>query len=173
MKMGDGYVPGSDLIEWGSGSTGWLYKYQMRGIETEISGGELQLEYKGRAIDITTEFSVVRGKDKTNNEYVGYMPADKIGILISTKSTNDFSGSIRLSRVLDQNRLSEFETMTPGYSLVDIFGSYSFGSNSGSHRIVFQLNNLLDETYYNHLSKIKSITPETGRSLGVQYRYLF
>ena len=101
------------------------------------------------------------------------MPADKIGILISTKSTNDFSGSIRLSRVLDQNRLSEFETMTPGYSLVDIFGSYSFSSNSGSHRIVFQLNNLFDETYYNHLSKIKSIMPETGRSMGVQYRYLF
>ena len=61
MKMGDGYVPGSDWIEWGSGSTGWLYKYQMRGIETEISGGELQLGYKGRAIDVTTEFSVVRG----------------------------------------------------------------------------------------------------------------
>ena len=173
MKMGDGYVPGSDWIEWGSGSTGWLYKYQMRGIETEISGGELQLGYKGRAIDVTTEFSVVRGKDKTNNEYVGYMPADKINLLVSTKSDKDLSASIRFTRVLDQNRLSEFETMTPGYSLVDIFGSYSFGSNSGSHRIVFQLNNLLDETYYNHLSKIKSITPETGRSMGVQYRYLF
>ena len=173
MKMGDGYVPGSDWIEWGSGSSGWLYKYQMRGIETEISGGELQFGYKGKMFDITADFSVVRGRDKTNNEYVGYMPADKIGILISTKSTNDFSGSIRLSRVLDQNRLSEFETMTPGYSLVDIFGSYSFGSNSGSHRIVFQLNNLFDETYYNHLSKIKSIMPETGRSMGVQYRYLF
>ena len=173
MKMGDGYVPGSDWIEWGSGSSGWLYKYQMRGIETEISGGELQFGYKGKMFDITADFSVVRGRDKTNNEYVGYMPADKIGILISTKSTNDFSGSIRLSRVLDQNRLSEFETMTPGYSLVDIFGSYSFGTNSGSHRIVFQLNNLFDETYYNHLSKIKSIMPETGRSIGIQYRYLF
>ena len=173
MKMGDGYVPGSDWIEWGSGSSGWLYKYQMRGIETEISGGELQLGYKGRAIDVTTEFSVVRGKDKTNNEYVGYMPADKINLLVSTKSDKDLSASIRFTRVLDQNRLSEFETMTPGYSLVDIFGSYSFGSNNGSHRIVFQLNNLLDETYYNHLSKIKSITPETGRSMGVQYRYLF
>ncbi len=173
MKMGDGYVPGSDWIEWGSGSTGWLYKYQMRGIETEISGGELQLGYKGRAIDVTTEFSVVRGKDKTNNEYVAYMPADKINLLVSKKSDKDLSASIRFTRVLDQNRLSEFETMTPGYSLVDIFGSYSFGSKSGSHRIVFQLNNLLDETYYNHLSKIKLITPETGRSMGIQYRYLF
>jgi len=173
MKMGNGYVPGSDWIEWGSGSTGWLYKYQMRGIETEISGGELQLGYKGSAIDVTTEFSVVRGRDKTNDEYVGYMPADKINLLVSTKSDKDLSASIRFTRVLAQNRLSEFETMTPGYSLVDIFGSYSFGSNSASHRIVFHLNNLFDETYYNHLSKIKSIMPETGRNMGVQYRYLF
>ena len=145
----------------------------MRGIETEISGGELQFGYKGKMFDITADFSVVRGKDKTNNEYVGYMPADKINLLVSTKSDKDLSASIRFTRVLDQNRLSEFETMTPGYSLVDIFGSYSFVSNSGSHRIVFQLNNLFDETYYNHLSKIKSIMPETGRSMGVQYRYLF
>ena len=173
MKMGDGYVPGSDWIEWGSGSSGWLYKYQMRGIETEISGGELQFGYKGKMFDITADFSVVRGRDKTNNEYVGYMPADKINLLVSTKSDKALSASIRFTRVLDQNRLSEFETMTPGYSLVDIFGSYSFGTNSGSHRIVFQLNNLFDETYYNHLSKIKSIMPETGRSIGVQYRYLF
>ena len=145
----------------------------MRGIETEISGGELQFGYIGKMFDITADFSVVRGRDKTNNEYVGYMPADKINLLVSTKSNKDLSASIRFTRVLDQNRLSEFETMTPGYSLVDIFGSYSFESRSGSHRIVFQLNNLFDETYYNHLSKIKSIMPETGRSLGVQYRYLF
>ena len=173
MKMGDGYVPGSDWIEWGSGSSGWLYKYQMRGIKTEISGGELQLGYKGKALDISTDFSFVRGKDKTNSEYVGYMPADKISLLVSTKSNKDLSGSIRLSKVLDQRRLSEFETMTPGYSLIDIFGSYSFKTKNGTHRLVFQLNNLLDETYYNHLSKIKSIMPETGRSIGFQYRYLF
>ena len=173
MKMGDGYVPGSDWIEWGSGSSGWLYKYQMRGIKTEISGGELQLAYKGKVIDITTDFSFVRGKDKTNNEYVGYMPSDKISLLFSTKSNKDLSASIRLSKVLDQTRLSEFETMTPGYSLIDIFGSYSFKTKNGTHRLVFQLNNLLDETYYNHLSKIKSIMPETGRSFGFQYRYLF
>jgi iron complex outermembrane receptor protein len=173
MKMGDGYVPGSDWIEWGSGSSGWLYKYQMRGIETEISGGELQLGYKGKVIDITSDFSFVRGKDKTNNEYIGYMPADKISLLISTKSNKDISGSIRLSKILDQTRLSEFETMTQGYSLIDIFGSYSFETKNGTHRLVLQLNNLLNETYYNHLSKIKSIMPETGRSIGFQYRYLF
>ena len=173
MKMGNGYVPGADWIEWGSGSSGWLYKYQMRGIKTEISGGELQLGYKGKTIDITTDFSFVRGKDKSNDDVLSYMPPDKISLLLSTKSTMDLTGSLRISKVYGQKRISEFESLTPGYSLIDIFGSYSFETKRGTHRLVFQLNNLLNETYYNHLSKIKSIMPESSRNIGFQYRYLF
>jgi len=173
MKMGDGYVPGSDWIEWGSGSSGWLYKYQMRGIKTEISGGELQLGFKGKTIDITTDFSFVRGKDKSNDDVLSYMPPDKISLLLSTKSTMDLTGSLRISKVYGQKRISEFESLTPGYSLIDIFGSYSFETKRGTHRLVFQLSNLLNETYYNHLSKIKSIMPESSRNIGFQYRYLF
>ena len=172
MKMGDGYVPGADWIEWGSGSSGWLYKYQMKGIKAEISGAEVQIGYKGRTIDFTTDFSSVRGKDISNNDNIAFMPPDKIGLLISTKSNKDLTGSLRISKVLDQKKISEFETITPGYLLIDIFGSYTFGTGKGTHRLVFQVNNLLDETYYNHLSKIKSIMPESGRSISLQYRIL-
>ena len=168
--MGDGYVPGADWIEWGSGSSGWLYKYQMRGIKTEISGGEFQMGYKGKVIDVTTDFSLVRGKDISNNDNIAYIPPDKIGLLVSTKSNKDISASIRLSKILDQKKISEFETITPGYLLIDIFGSYTFATSKGTHRLVFQVNNLLDETYYNHLSKIKSIMPESGRGISLQYR---
>ena len=172
MKMGNGYILGSDWIEWGSGSTGWLYKYQMRGVQTEISGGEVQMGYKGKIIDITTDLSFVRGKNISDNDNIAFMPPDKIGLLFSTKSNKHLTGSVRISKVLDQKNISEFETITPGYLLIDFFGSYTFGSREGTHRLVFQINNLLDKTYYNHLSKIKSIMPESGRSFSLQYRVL-
>ena len=172
-KLGGQYVPGADWIEWGSGSTGWLYKYEMQGIKSEISGGEFQAGYKGRAIDITTDFSFVRGKNTLINENLAYMPPDKISFLVSTKSNKDLSASIRFKKVFDQTLISKFETQTPGYFLIDTFGSYTFRSDQGTHRLVFQLNNILDETYYNHLSKIKLIMPESGRSISLQYRYLF
>ena len=172
MKMGNGYVPGSDWIEWGSGSTGWLYKYQMRGVQTEISGGEFQMGYEGRIVDITSDFSFVRGKNISDNDNIAFMPPDKIGLLVSTKSNNDLTGSIRISKVLEQKMISEFETVTPGYLLIDFFGSYTFGTSRGNHRLVFQINNLLNETYYNHLSKVKSIMPEAGRNISLQYRIL-
>jgi iron complex outermembrane receptor protein len=182
-KMGacaDPFVPGqqhpcagADFIEWGSGSSGWLYKYRMVGLKTQISGGEVQLTYYGKRFDITTDFSLVRGIDTSNQNHLPYMPADKMKILFSTKSDQDLTGTLRLTKGFRQNRTSEFETITPGYFLIDIFGSYSFNAFNSSHRLIFQLNNLLDETYYNHLSKIKLIMPESGRSINLQYRYLF
>ena len=172
MKMGNGYVPGSDWIEWGSGSTGWLYKYQMRGVQTEISGGEFQMGYEGRIVDITSDFSFVKGKNISDNDNIAFMPPDKIGLLVSTKSNNDLTGSIRISKVLEQKMISEFETVTPGYLLIDFFGSYTFSISQGNHRLVFQINNVLNETYYNHLSKVKTIMPEAGRNISLQYRIL-
>ena len=172
IKMGNGYVPGSDWIEWGSGSTGWLYKYQMRGVQTEISGGEFQMGYEGRIVDITSDFSFVKGKNISDNDNIAFMPPDKIGLLVSTKSNNDLTGSIRVSKVLEQKMISEFETVTPGYLLIDFFGSYTFNTSQGNHRLVFQINNVLNETYYNHLSKVKTIMPEAGRNISLQYRIL-
>ena len=47
--MGEGYEPGADWIEWGSGSSGWLYKYKLNGLESIIYGFEpntkLNLKY--------------------------------------------------------------------------------------------------------------------------------
>ena len=126
MKMGNGYIPGSDWIEWGSGSTGWLYKYQMRGVQTEISGGEVQMGYKGKTIDITTDLSFVRGKNISDNDNIAFMPPDKIGLLFSTKSNKHLTGSVRISKVLDQKNISEFETITQVKLLIDLFVYYTF-----------------------------------------------
>ena len=173
IKKGDGYKPGADWIEWGSGAAGWLYIYEMKGVKSEINGGEIQASYLGKNMDINADFSFVRGLDKTNNTNLSFMPADKFQLTLSTKENRDLTASIRFTEGFEQSRLGEFETITPGYSLIDIYGSYSFGSSNGNHRLIFNVNNILDEEYYNHLSKIKTIMPEFGRRISLQYRYLF
>ena len=173
IKKGDGYKPGADWIEWGSGAAGWLYIYEMKCVKSEINGGEIQASYLGKNMDINADFSFVRGLDKTNNTNLSFMPADKFQLTLSTKESRDLTASIRFTEGFEQSRLGEFETITPGYSLIDIYGSYSFGSSNGNHRLIFNVNNILDEEYYNHLSKIKTIMPEFGRRISLQYRYLF
>ena len=72
----------------------------------------------------------------------------------------------RLSKIHPQNRLGEFENYTPSSFLVDFIISYSKKKQS----ITIQFNNILNEEYYNHLSKIKSIMPEAGRNILINYK---
>ena len=45
-------------------------------------------------------------------------------------------------------------------------------NNYKNRNITLQLNNIFDETYYNHLSKIKDIMPESGRNISIVYKML-
>ena len=172
-KIGNGYVPGSDWIEWGSGSTGWLYKYRMKGIEANISGLEFDLSYKVNNATFSVDYSTVIGEDITASMPLPYMPASKARGRISFKGKNNLSYTFQAVKGFDQKRLGQFEDQTDGYICMDLYGSYSINRKNGSHKIIFQIDNIFDQIYYNHLSRIKSIMPETGRSITLQYRFLF
>ena len=77
--------------------------------------------------------------------------------------------NVRLSKINSQNRLGEFETFTRSSFLVDFVINYS----KENKNITIQLNNIFNEEYYNHLSKIKSIMPEAGRNILINYKILF
>ncbi|MFL3026224.1 MAG: TonB-dependent receptor, partial [Candidatus Neomarinimicrobiota bacterium] len=173
LKMGDGYIPGADWIEWGSGSSGWLYKYQMRGIKSAISGFELDISYRTDAVAIIADYSTVYGENITSNSPLPYMPPSKSRIRFIFSEKKNISYTLQIIKAFKQDRLGEFEEPTSGYTLVDLFGSYNINLSDGSHKIIFQINNIFDEVHYNHLSKIKSIMPEMGRNISIQYRFLF
>ena len=171
---GEGHpCAGADFIEWGSGSSGWLYKYQMQGLRVSVYGLESELKYKlTNSINLYGSISSVRGKNLSDNTHLAYMPPDKF--LFSTElDLNPITAALTLKKVSSQERLSEFETRTDGYFLTDISGTYIIHSSNIIHKIIFRIDNIFDQEYYNHLSRIKSIMPEKGRSIGIQYRLVF
>ena len=172
-KMGDGYVPGADWIEWGSGSSGWLYKYQMLGVRSVIYGFESEFNYNlTESISIYGSISAIRGENLSENIPLAYMPPDKI--LLSTElDLNPVTSSITFKKVLPQSRLGEFETRTDGYFIVGLNGTYIINTSNVLHKIIFRVDNIFNQEYYNHLSRIKMIMPEKGRSIGIQYRVVF
>ena len=172
-KIGDGYVPGSDWIEWGSGSSGWLYKYKMRGLKTRIYGIEFDINYKADYVMISVDYSTVTGNNISEGIPLPYIPPSKSRIKFIFEEIKNFTPTLQITQAFSQNRLGEFEQPTNGYTLIDLFGSYDLNVGNGSHKIIFQFNNILDEIHYNHLSKIKTIMPEMGRSVSIQYRFLF
>ena len=171
---GEGHpCAGADFIEWGSGSSGWLYKYQMQGLRVSIYGLESELKYKlTNSINLYGSISSIRGENLSDNTHLAYMPPDKF--LFSTElDLNPIAATLTLKKVSPQERLGEFETRTDGYFLADVSGTYIIHSSNIIHKIIFRIDNIFDQEYYNHLSRIKSIMPEKGRSIGIQYRLVF
>ena len=164
---------GSDFIEWGSGSSGWLYKYQMEGYRASIYGLESEIEYKlTNSINLFGSMSTIRGDNLSSNTPLAYMPPDKYRF--STElDLSPVSMLLTLKKVSPQDRIGEFETITDGYFLADISGTYILHSSNLVHKIIFSVDNIFNEVYYNHLSRIKTIMPETGQSLNIQYRIIF
>lgn len=171
---GEGHpCAGADFIEWGSGSSGWLYKYQMQGLRVSIYGLESELKYKlTNSINLYGSISSIRGENLSDNTPLAYMPPDKF--LFSTElDLNPITATLTLKKVSPQERLGEFETRTDGYFLTDVSGTYIIHSSNIIHKIIFRIDNIFDQEYYNHLSRIKLIMPEKGRSIGIQYRLVF
>ena len=79
------------------------------------------------------------------------------------------SYKIRLSKIHAQERVGEFEIDTPGTFLTDFVITYNFRM----HNFTVQLNNIFNQTYYNHLSRIKDLTPEPGASIHFNYKVIF
>ena len=159
---------GADFIEWGSGSSGWLYKYRTEGIRSIIKGIEYNLEYNIADLKIDYDFSLVYGDNLTSKLPLSYVNPTKETLNLDYKR-NYMNYKLRLTKIHSQNRLGEFETYTPGALLTDFIITYNYKV----HSITIQLNNVFDEKYYNHLSRIKDITPEPGKNINLVYKVLF
>ena len=72
-----------------------------------------------------------------------------------------------------QERLFDNETATAGYGIINVNGSYTFVTHRVAHIISLNGSNLTDKLYRNHLSFIKAIAPEMGRSVRLSYMLRF
>tara|TARA_B100000212_G_scaffold329261_1_gene294296 strand:+ start:55 stop:387 length:333 start_codon:yes stop_codon:yes gene_type:complete len=109
----------------------------------------------------------------TANIPLALMPPDKFWLATEVNPGKAISMTATFKRVSDQNRLGEFETETDGYFLADLSGTYTMNKRNSLHKIILTVDNIFDTEYYNHLSRIKMIMPEKGRSFNLQYRLIF
>jgi iron complex outermembrane receptor protein len=73
----------------------------------------------------------------------------------------------------EQDRVFGAETPTDGYGLLKLFGVYSLTQARAVHTFTARLDNVTNETYRNHLSFIKDLAPEMGRSFKFVYGVQF
>ena len=168
LQWGGHPCQGADFIDWGSAPLGWLYIYSPKGNKVEIKGYEFNFGFDLGNLNFEYDLSVVRGDDLTLNLPLSYINPTK-QVFNFQFDINKIKPKLRLTKIHSQDRLGQFETRTPGAHLADLILSI----NKENYNLSIQFNNIFNEVYYNHLSRIKSIMPEPGRNIVVVYKFFF
>jgi iron complex outermembrane receptor protein len=143
------------------------------GADALLQGFEAHSDFQITS-ELTAElgFDYVRGLLKENEDPLPRIPPFK------------FRGGVRyqyqglqvggqLIAAAKQDRLYGVETETDGYTVLRLYGSYSFNAGGAVNTITLRLDNATNELYRNHLSLIKDIVPEMGRNFKVVYGVRF
>ena len=114
----------------------------------------------------------VRGTVKDLNEPLPFIPPLRFRTGVRYQH-NAFQAGGEVTATAKQDRVFETETPTDAYQLLRLYTSYTFGSGSAAHTITARLDNATNELYRNHLSLIKDLVPEMGRSFKLIYNVRF
>jgi iron complex outermembrane receptor protein len=72
-----------------------------------------------------------------------------------------------------QTRLGDFESRTAGYAIGDLHAGARLLADGKLHSVTVRVDNLANVVYREHLSRIKEIMPQPGRSITLLYRLTF
>jgi iron complex outermembrane recepter protein len=147
--------------------------YQYSGDDVLMQGWELSYELL-LIWNLSTSgtLSYVRGDLKEDDRPLPFIPP-LTGKFDIEYNRRNFSVGISLRTASSQNRLGEFEESTAGYSVIDLFARYMFSRGKYLHTFTVGVDNLTDEDYRMHLSRVKSIMPEPGMNIRILYRVYF
>ena len=126
----------------------------------------------GSGLSAELGFDLVRGELRDTNDPLPRIPPMRfIGGLRYQR--NAFQAGGEVIAAAKQDRVFGAETPTDGYTLVKLFGAYSFVRGAAVHTISARLDNPGNERYRNHLSLLKDVVPEIGRNFKVIYSVRF
>jgi iron complex outermembrane recepter protein len=113
-------------------------------------------------------YDMVRGSLKDSGEPLPRIPPFRvIAGLTYRKNAIQLGGNV--THAADQNRVFGEELPTEGYTLLKLFGAYSFTSGRVTNTITARLDNAANELYFNHLNYLKDVLPEMGRNFKLIY----
>tara|TARA_Y100000996_G_scaffold414487_1_gene405518 strand:+ start:1453 stop:3447 length:1995 start_codon:yes stop_codon:yes gene_type:complete len=166
----DGYVYGEDT---GKLSRTRLPIYQYFGDDAAFKGFEAEIDWVvSGAFKAAVSGAYVRGEIRESLEPLPLMPPLRGQLALAYEPTDWF---VRLESTFAarQDRIGEFETATDGYERFDLVSGVSRTIAGRLNVLTISVENLTDEAYRNHLSRVKEFMPEAGRGVTVNYRVVF
>lgn len=156
-----------------------LQIYQYNQTNSTLTGGEINLRYHPlNWFEIYSSMSTIRGTQK-NGQYLPFIPHDKIVVGVNVEQTELLflqrpHVGVDLVYAFKQDRPSEFETATSSYSVLNLTAGGFVDLNGQIIQIRLNANNLLNTSYYDHLSLLKGVGYfNPGRNVAISLKYSF
>ena len=164
------------IIPRNTGETDWstfLPIYASTGEAALFYGAEIQFEWGFlKNISFNTSASYTHGSFKENGNPLPQIPPLK-GIVELSYNNNILAFGINGEWAAAQERVDMFEEPTDGYFVLNSFAQYSISHSELIHSFSLSFDNMLNQIYRNHLSRVKSILPEAGHNLRFTYKLFF
>ncbi len=151
-----------------------VYGYQQE--DAELYGGEIGFHLHPQPLEwlhVESSFETVVGK-QDNGDYLPLIPANSITNTLRVefnKMGAHFKNNyafIGLKSVFKQDKVSDFEETTDGYSLLNLGCGSDIDVFDKKVSVRLSAKNLLDKTYFSHLSRLKSDgIPDIGRNISL------
>ncbi len=116
--------------------------------------------------------SYVRAELRTTGESLPQIPPLNGRVALRVDTPRWFGG-VGVRVAAEQDRVAELEEPTEGFRVFDATMGAQFTALGQFHTVTLRIDNLLDEEYREHLSALKTIMPEPGRSVALLYRLTF
>jgi iron complex outermembrane receptor protein len=147
--------------------------YQYTGDDVIMIGMEALTEWRlTQDLHISGTASWVKGSIIETGRPIPFVPplSGKVNLDYSVKRLTLGAG---IRAASEQNRLGEFEESTDGYVVADLSAQAHMSVGRGLHTLSLKAENVTNHVYRMHLSRVKSIMPEPGRSVSLLYRVYF
>lgn len=143
--------------------------------DASFTGLEAELRHRlNRNFDVTVFGDAVQGRLDAGpgNRNLPRVPAHRFGMRWGAQ-WGDWNGMLEWYRVAGQKDIADFESTTPGYSMVNLRVGFSASMGNTPYELFLRLNNLTDRLAFNHASFIKDAAPLLGRNLMLGLRVAF
>lgn len=136
-----------------------------------------------RRFEWQTKFSYLHAKDKTLDDWLILMPANRLSNEISynfgdhNKRTNTYLSAellnvFKQTRVPHKNNISDYKAPPPGYSLLNLYASTSLSIKKTPVTFGISARNILNTVYRDYLNSMRYFSDEMGINIGFRVKIL-
>jgi iron complex outermembrane recepter protein len=151
----------------------FLPVYATEGVAALLVGAEAQMEWKATdVLQFEASISHTQGSFRETGRPLPQIPPMK-AMLAANYQLGSWRLGLETEMAARQDRVDDFEEGTAGYVILNASVQHSFSTGGQVHNVSLVAENMLDQPYRNHLSRVKLILPEAGVNLRLTYRLFF